>query len=565
MTAPRVRAAGDTHPGLQRTNNEDRFFFDDRRGIYCVIDGVGGHAAGERAAAIAAETILASLDKDPSRLRDAFVRANDAVYRAASADPKLRGMACVATLAVLDGTRVRFAHMGDTRLYKIRGGRIEKLTHDQSPVGELEDSGALTETEAMRHPRRNEIYRDLGSQPPGPDFSASIEIGEAPFEHDAALVLCSDGLSDQVSSGSIRRIVERFAGSPALAVQELLVAANDAGGKDNVTAVVVEGEGFAASVQSRGPRTGTRAPQPAPSTAPRAAAPAGAPARRRGGGVGASLWLLTGMLLGALGLYVAQRSGFDLERLVRAASTPPVAAARTWRVGLDPSADFDTIGAALERAADGDTVSIGPGEYREALVLKEGVSVVGSRDSVLRPPLGAPSGWTAVRAEGIARGRLSGLLIAGAADQPLGVGVLAERATIEIDDVEVVGATVAGMDLRAGARVTVRRSHVHDNPGGGIIIRSRAEPRLERNVIMDNGHGSDAPRPGVLIEPDARPILVANAIGGNGGPAVAGWPAGDLAELVRQNVLSPVPATSAPASAPRRGTAPRQPRTRPRT
>ena len=175
-------------------------------------------------------------------------------------------MACVATVALADGDVVRFGHVGDTRLFKIRDGAITKLTRDHSPVGELEDSGALTEVEAMRHPRRNEIYRDLGSRPRERDDPAFIEIGEAPFERDAALVLCSDGLSDLVSSGSVRRIVEAHAGAPALAVQELITAANDAGGKDNVTVLVVEGDAFADAVAARGTR---RARRPAPDRARR--------------------------------------------------------------------------------------------------------------------------------------------------------------------------------------------------------------------------------------------------------------------------------------------------------
>ena len=212
MAAPRSRAAGDTHPGLQRDQNEDRFFFDEAKGVYCVIDGVGGHNAGERAAAIAADVLRASMDRtSEADLRDAFVRASDAIYAEASRDAALSGMACVVSLAAVSNGRVRFAHVGDTRLYKLRAGTITKLTRDQSPVGELEDSGALTETEAMRHPRRNEIYKDLGSRPPGPDVAASILTGDVPFEPDAALLLCSDGLTDQVSSGSIRRIVEAFA------------------------------------------------------------------------------------------------------------------------------------------------------------------------------------------------------------------------------------------------------------------------------------------------------------------------------------------------------------------
>ncbi|MEO5821915.1 MAG: protein phosphatase 2C domain-containing protein, partial [Vicinamibacteraceae bacterium] len=257
MSTARSRAAGDTHPGLQREQNEDRFFFDEAKGVYCVIDGVGGHNAGERAAAIAADVLRASMAQtSEADLRAAFTQASDAIFAEASGDAALSGMACVCSLAAISNGRVRFAHVGDTRLYKLHAGTITKLTRDQSPVGELEDGGALSETEAMRHPRRNEIYKDLGSRTPSPEVAASILTGETTFEPDAALLLCSDGLTDQVSSGSIRRIVERFAGSPALAVQELLTAANDAGGKDNVTVVIVEGERFGGAVSARGARRG---------------------------------------------------------------------------------------------------------------------------------------------------------------------------------------------------------------------------------------------------------------------------------------------------------------------
>ena len=123
--SPRVRAAGDTHPGLQRDQNEDRFFFDDKAGLYCVDRRRRRPRAGERAAAIAADVLRTSLDgrmADETRLRAAFSRANDAIYDAASRDAALRGMACVATLAAVADGRVRFAHVGDTRLYKIHDG-----------------------------------------------------------------------------------------------------------------------------------------------------------------------------------------------------------------------------------------------------------------------------------------------------------------------------------------------------------------------------------------------------------------------------------------------------------
>ena len=117
-------------------------------------------------------------------------------------------MACVLTVAVVENGRATIGHVGDTRLYKLRDDRIEKVTRDHSPVGEREDSKELSELQAMRHPRRNEVYRDVGSEPHEPDGPEFVDIEEIPFETDAALLLCSDGLSDLVESCDNRRCSE---------------------------------------------------------------------------------------------------------------------------------------------------------------------------------------------------------------------------------------------------------------------------------------------------------------------------------------------------------------------
>ncbi|MEO5823163.1 MAG: right-handed parallel beta-helix repeat-containing protein, partial [Vicinamibacteraceae bacterium] len=129
-------------------------------------------------------------------------------------------------------------------------------------------------------------------------------------------------------------------------------------------------------------------------------------------------------------------------------------------------------------------------------------------------------------------------------------GLLAESATVEVDGLEITGAREAAVDLRAGARVTLSNSLIRDNEGSGVMIRTRAEPRLERNVIIHNGHGPQR-RAGVVVEPGAAPVLEGNGIGGNGGEAVQGWPTAALPTLAQRNVLSPVPG-STPAVAPAR-------------
>src|SRR3984885_1415576 len=247
----KFRCAGDSHPGMVRQNNEDRFHFDPDRGIFLVIDGVGGHAAGEKAADIAMERVRARLERQTGsaeeRIREAITVANNEILRLAGANPEWQGMACVLTVAVVDNGTATIGHVGDSRLYKIRRGEIRKCTHDHSPVGEREDNREISEAEAMRHPRRNEVYRDVGSEEHEPDDADFIEVLRIPFEPDSALLLCSDGLSDQVTSGEILRTVTANAGHPYGAVHELIDAANREGGKDNVTVLVVEGEQFAAA------------------------------------------------------------------------------------------------------------------------------------------------------------------------------------------------------------------------------------------------------------------------------------------------------------------------------
>ena len=144
------------------------------------MDGMGGHQAGEKAAEIAVERIRVRLERQTGsveqRLREAITLANNAIYESAQNKPEWKGMACVLTAAVVENGQVTVGHVGDSRLYKIKRGTIEKITHDHSPVGEREDNGELTETEAMQHPRRNEVYRDVGSEERTPDDEGFIDI-----------------------------------------------------------------------------------------------------------------------------------------------------------------------------------------------------------------------------------------------------------------------------------------------------------------------------------------------------------------------------------------------------
>jgi PPM family protein phosphatase len=235
---------GITDTGRVRTNNEDAFIAQKLGGYIaaCVIDGVGGYEGGEVAAAIARDSIL-NYFSVPSgdittMMREAFVMANEKIEAAKKQNPDYESMACVVTLAMVDVAAKTFyyAHIGDTRLYLLRDNSLIKITKDQSFVGYLEDSGRIPEDEAMQHPKRNEINNAIG-------FAASlnsvdIETGSSPFLPGDTLLLCSDGLSDLLKSSEMLEILQQDT-TLQVKAKVLVQAANERGGKDNITAVLV--------------------------------------------------------------------------------------------------------------------------------------------------------------------------------------------------------------------------------------------------------------------------------------------------------------------------------------
>jgi len=281
--------------GRVRASNEDRYWVDDGSGVFLVVDGVGGHAAGETAAETAVEAIREELrlgsGGTEERVRRAIAAANNRIYAIARESRDLRGMACVLTLAVVDASEMVIGHVGDSRLYLVWNGAIRKLTPDHSPVGEGEDAGELSEEQAMLHPRRNEVFRDVGTQPHEAGDDGFIEIRRCHFKPEAAFLLCSDGLSDALPSAAIRDIVERYQGDPAQVARELVEAANEAGGQDNVTALFVAGSEFRGRTRETRERHATTRMRPEPAGA------AGAPRRFFTGRIA---FLFYGVLLGIL-------------------------------------------------------------------------------------------------------------------------------------------------------------------------------------------------------------------------------------------------------------------------
>lgn len=587
MTAPlrsqRPIAAAGSHPGREREINEDRVLAEPDRGIYAVVDGVGGESAGEVAAQIAVDVLRARLSRrttDADRLvREAIALANKQIWEKAQAQPELAGMACVLTVAVLDGSQATIGHVGDSRLYLLGRGEIRKVTRDHSPVGMREDAGEISEAEAMSHPRRNEIFRDVGSAPHEPDEAGFIDIYHLPFDPESALLICSDGLSDLVPSATIREVVESRAGDPDTAVRELIEAANAAGGKDNISVVIVEGPRFAAGLPRR---TSSKASKPAAADAldstqaTRATSRAthqdnsrpqlrGAQARResRFGRIFVYLLFLLGLATGLAGLWLMRDQIAPL--LARFGIGGPETPPETAALVVDPqgTGGYQTIREALLAATAGQTVEVAPGEYQGPIELAAGVSLVSRvpRGAVIRLPQGTAE--PAVTAEGVRDARLSGFRIEGNAQAPLEIGLRLADSAVTVQNVEISGAATAGIEISGADQSEIRESYVHDNPGTGVIVRDQAAPRLHQNLVLRNGTGPGEPRPGVEIRDAARPQLLQNRIEENAAAGV--WvPAPDrVDEVFGFNTFGTLPKERAVRTPPRPGeTGRRNPRGR---
>lgn len=234
-----MRVGSGSDVGRVRKSNEDAFWHSGR--LFIVADGMGGHAAGEIASRIATETIrswrfpdeTAPAEADRSAVREALLAANQAVYEQAVRDPACRGMGTTVTLALLSSSRATLGHVGDSRAYLIRDGRLVRLTEDHSVVAELVRTGGLTEEEASAHPFRNLLTRALGTA-----REVEVDVETVPLQAGDGLLLCTDGLSGVLSESELLRLVSE-AQDPQTAVGRMLDAANAAGGPDNITAILV--------------------------------------------------------------------------------------------------------------------------------------------------------------------------------------------------------------------------------------------------------------------------------------------------------------------------------------
>lgn len=293
-TTTALRAASGTHVGLRRHVNEDRVLADVANGIFLVVDGMGGHLAGATAAETALKAIHNSLldpkDDLAGAIRSAITEANNLILSRARENPAWQGMSCVLTVAVVREDSVAWGHVGDSRLYLFEHGILRKLTADHSPVGEQEDLGSIDEYQAMRHPRRHEVFRDVGSLWRRIDDPEFVQIESRAFLPDNALLLCTDGMSDALTSAEITAIAGRFKDDPEKTANELVATAIERSGEDNVSVIFVAGPDFAGF--SDAPSN--------PSVSRFAITRVRTSRRRVLVGVRSVGWLLIGVLLGAL-------------------------------------------------------------------------------------------------------------------------------------------------------------------------------------------------------------------------------------------------------------------------
>ncbi len=482
--SPRYVSDASTDAGHVRRRNEDAVYEDRSLGIHFVVDGMGGQAAGQEAANIAVAEIRKRLERTQGtperRIREAIALANNAIYAQAQAKPEWQGMGCVLTVTLVEDGQLHWGHVGDTRLYKIRHGEIRKLTRDHSPVGERLDTGEISETEAMNHPRRNEVYRDVGARRHNPDDAEFIETGSEPFEPDAAFLLCSDGVSDVLAKDELRRVVEECAGSPKRVTGRLLELATESG-KDNASAVYLEGEQF-----------------PRAKTAP-AIEDTGKwrPVEKRARWRTPLLLLVVAVLAAWLGHEAAARK-----------------APRQLRVGPEGIA---TIAAALEQARPGDEILVSPGDYREQIVLRTGVTITGAPGAALLGP-GNPA-EPVISATGVNGATLRGFSIHPDGNKWFERVVQVRDSQVFLENLDISGASVAAVEFSGSSNATLRASFVHGNSGTALVIDNQSAPLIEHNQFSANkraldwrsGQGSirrnvfDSPEPGIPPENTVRP------------------------------------------------------------
>ncbi len=229
---------GRSDVGRQRSANEDSLVL--RPPFFAVADGMGGARAGEVASAMAADAFegaVADGENAEAQLSDLLREANRRIYDLAVSDESVRGMGTTLTAAKVVGDEISLAHVGDSRAYRLRDGKLVQITRDHSLVAELERSGQITPEAAEHHPQRSIITRALGPEP-----DVEVDTYTVPGRPGDVFLLCSDGLTSMISDDEVGAIL-RGAGDLNAAAEALIRAANQSGGKDNITVVMFRLEG----------------------------------------------------------------------------------------------------------------------------------------------------------------------------------------------------------------------------------------------------------------------------------------------------------------------------------
>ncbi|NKF22523.1 Stp1/IreP family PP2C-type Ser/Thr phosphatase [Solimonas marina] len=251
----KIRTALLTDPGRVRSNNEDTIGEDAELGLVVLADGMGGYNAGEIASRIAVTTVidvarrqwptlrLGDIDSASGHsveglaLRSAVQMAHTTIQQVADAQPQCAGMGTTLVAAALHDDRIAIAYVGDSRLYRLRHGTLEQLTRDHSLLEELVERGHYSREEAARLVRRNIVTRALGVED-----DVEVDLIEDAVEVDDLLLLCSDGLTDMIDDETISATLQRYTRNLETAAQRLIELANAAGGKDNISVVLVRAD-----------------------------------------------------------------------------------------------------------------------------------------------------------------------------------------------------------------------------------------------------------------------------------------------------------------------------------
>ena len=247
-----IEIASCTDPGMVRSHNEDSIAADAANGLVVLADGMGGSNAGEVASGMATTVIITEMQQvlakaqpyeiDPKTnkqiaarlVHDQVLKANTSIYQAAQSQPQYAGMGTTLVVCLFYDNRVLVAHLGDSRLYLARDGKFSQVTRDHSLLQEQIDSGLISPEQAKHAQHKNLVTRALGIDP-----SVEPEIHEYPVKPGDIFLLCSDGLCDMVEDEDIGMAVQTLGGNLPLAAQQLGQMANDNGGRDNVSVILV--------------------------------------------------------------------------------------------------------------------------------------------------------------------------------------------------------------------------------------------------------------------------------------------------------------------------------------